>query len=149
MTVAFDLQRFVEAQEGVYEQAVGELRAGRKRTHWMWFVFPQLAALGRSDMARFYGLSSAMEARAYLAHPVLGPRLLAGVEATLTAPAASAAALFGSPDDLKYRSCLTVFDAAAPEETLFARALARYYAGERDPLTLELLEGGSIGGGSP
>ena len=140
--MADPLARFVQAQAGgVYERALGELRAGRKRTHWMWFVFPQLEALGRSATARLYGLSGRAEAEAYLAHPLLGPRLLACVDATLALdPAPSARALFGSPDDLKYRSCLTLFgeacDYAVPG---FDAALERFYGGEGDPLTLRLL----------
>jgi uncharacterized protein (DUF1810 family) len=138
---AFDLDRFVSAQDGgVYERALAELRAGRKRSHWMWFVFPQIAGLGRSLTAQHYALGSAAEARAYLDHPVLGPRLRTVVEAAVAIPAASAFEVFGSPDDLKLRSCLTLFQAVAPEEPLFGRALDRFFHGAPDPRTLALLE---------
>jgi uncharacterized protein (DUF1810 family) len=138
---AFDLDRFVSAQDGgVYERALAELRASRKRSHWMWFVFPQIAGLGRSPTAQHYALGSAAEARAYLDHAVLGPRLRACVEAVVSIPAASAFEVFGSPDDLKLRSCLTLFQAVAPEEPLFGRALDRFFDGAPDPRTLALLE---------
>lgn len=104
----------------------------------MWFVFPQIAGLGSSPMAQRYAVASLDEARAYLAHPVLGPRLREGVEAALAAPG-SARAVFGSPDDMKFRSCLTLFARAAPEDALFPKALARFYGGEEDPMTLERL----------
>src|SRR5205085_12278134 len=106
---AFDLERFVSAQEGVIEIAQAELRAGAKRSHWMWFVFPQLRGLGRSPTAQFYGLSGLAEARAYLTHPLLGPRLSASVQAVMDSPAVSLAALFGAPDDLKFVSSMTLF----------------------------------------
>ena len=133
---AFDLHRFVDAQEPVYEEALLELRHGRKRTHWMWFVFPQLASLGSSATAKHFGLHSVEEARAYLHHPVLGARLRECCEAVLAVEGRSAHEIFGSPDDLKWRSCLTLFELAAPGEPVFARCLEKYYAGERDPLTL-------------
>jgi uncharacterized protein (DUF1810 family) len=132
----FDLDRFITAQVGTYAQALAELRAGRKRSHWMWFVFPQIAGLGSSPMAQRYALSSLDEARVYLADPVLGPRLRECTAAALDAPG-SAHDLFGSPDDMKFRSCLTLFAEAAPEERLFADALDRFYGGERDGRTLE------------
>jgi uncharacterized protein (DUF1810 family) len=136
---AFDLQRFVDAQDPVYPQVLQELRAARKRTHWMWFVFPQLAALGMSSMARHYGLSGMAEARAYLAHPVLGLRLRECCEALLANGASDPHAVFGSPDDLKLRSCLTLFAAADPGEALFVKVLDRYYGGEPDARTIALL----------
>lgn len=136
----FDLARFVSAQEGTFTQALTELRAGRKRSHWIWFVFPQVAGLGSSPMARRYAIASLDEARAYLAHPLLGPRLREGIAAALTAPG-SAHDVFGSPDDMKFRSCLTLFAEAAPEERLFVDALDRFYGGERDPRTREELAG--------
>ncbi|MBE7202415.1 MAG: DUF1810 domain-containing protein [Parafilimonas terrae] len=132
----FDLDRFVTAQAGTMAQALAELRAGRKRSHWMWYVFPQIAGLGSSPMAQRYALSSLDEARAFLAHPVLGPRLKECTKAALDA-LGSAHDLFGSPDDMKFRSCLTLFAEAAPEERLFADALDRFYGGERDERTLE------------
>jgi uncharacterized protein (DUF1810 family) len=138
-----DLARFLEAQEGVHPRALQELRAGRKRTHWMWFVFPQLAGLGRSPTARFYALRSRAEAAAYLAHPVLGPRLREAVQAALEAPeGADAQALFGVPDDMKFRSCLTLFAQVADDPAPFRAALARFFDGREDPRTRALLEAG-------
>ena len=138
---ADDLQRFVGAQEGVFATALAELRAGRKRSHWMWFIFPQLRGLGMSPTAQFYGLASLAEARAYRADPVLGPRLVDATRAVQDSPAASLATLFGSPDDLKFRSCMTLFDAADPSGPWRA-ALERWCGGEADPRTLELLQQG-------
>jgi uncharacterized protein (DUF1810 family) len=134
-----DLSRFIEAQTGAYEAALAELRRGQKTGHWMWFVFPQIEGLGRSPTARFYALADLAEARAYLAHPVLGPRLIDAVEAILALPGRDAHAVFGAPDDLKLRSCLTLFQAAAPGEPTFARALDKYFGGAPDPLTLARL----------
>ncbi|MDP0499275.1 MAG: DUF1810 domain-containing protein [Verrucomicrobiota bacterium JB022] len=132
-------QHFIDAQESVYPQVVRELQAGRKRSHWMWFIFPQLQGLGSSSMARRYALASRAEAEAYAAHPVLGPRLREGVALVLAVEGRTAHEIFGSPDDLKFRSCLTLFEAACPREPLFARGLERYYGGERDPSTQRLL----------
>ena len=137
----FDLERFVRAQDPVLPEVRRELREGRKRTHWMWFIFPQLRGLGRSAMAHHYGIGSLQEARAYLAHPLLGPRLLECTRLANTAPGRSAHAIFGSPDDLKFRSSLTLFAEAAPEEPQFREALARYFDGEPDPATLRILQG--------
>lgn len=134
-----DLARFLAAQASAYPAALAELRGGRKRTHWMWFVFPQVEGLGRSPTARFYAIAGLDEARAYLAHPVLGPRLLDCVEALLALPGGDAHAVFGSPDDAKLRSSLTLFSAAAPDEPRFRAALAKYFDGRDDPLTLERL----------
>jgi uncharacterized protein (DUF1810 family) len=134
----FDLQRFVSAQAGVYDQALAELRRGRKQSHWMWFVFPQLKGLGISATAQHYGIASLAEAEAYLAHPVLGPRLRDCAAAALAVEGRSAHDIFGSPDDLKFRSSMTLFQAAAPDEPLFAQALERDFAGP-DPRTLDLL----------
>jgi len=131
-----DLQRFVDAQEAVMGRVLAELGAGRKTTHWMWFVFPQLASLGRSSTARLYGLHGREEALAYWQHPVLGPRLRQCCERLLEVPGnASALQIFGSPDDLKLRSSLTLFAAVAPEEPVFQRLLDRFYEGHPDPLT--------------
>jgi uncharacterized protein (DUF1810 family) len=138
----FDLARFVNAQAGTFEAALGELRAGRKRSHWMWFVFPQLRGLGHSSTAQFYGLSGLDEAAAYLAHPVLGPRLEAAVAAVQASPAASLNALFGAPDDLKFRSSMTLFAAAAPQGP-YQGALDRWCGGEPDARTLALLKPGA------
>ena len=136
----YDLSRFVTAQMGVFDTVMAELRAGRKESHWMWFIFPQLRELGRSSTARFYGISSLLEARAYLAHGVLGPRLLLCTEVVLACGAGSLHAVFGSPDDVKFRSSMTLFVVAAQEEdSVFRRALDRWCAGEMDTRTLEPL----------
>lgn len=134
------LTRFVEAQRDVYEAARRELQDGRKRSHWMWFVFPQMRGLGRSAMADHYGVASLAEARAYLRHPVLGPRLRDCARLVLEADAPNLRAIFGSPDDLKFASSMTLFEAAAgADEDVFARVLDRWCGGERDARTLELL----------
>lgn len=135
----FHLARFVEAQAGVHERALAELRAGRKTSHWIWFVFPQVEGLGSSPMAQRYAIGSLEEARAYLEHPQLGPRLKACTAAALEHQDKSAREIFGSPDDLKLRSSLTLFATAAPDEPLFRRALDRFFAGEPDPLTVRKL----------
>ncbi len=118
---------------------MAEIRAGRKVSHWMWFVFPQLAGLGRSEVSRFYGIASLAEARAYLAHPILGPRLREAASATLGSPGASAEAIFGGIDALKLRSSMTLFHRAAPDEAVFREVLERFYGGEADDATDELL----------
>ncbi|MFL1876701.1 DUF1810 domain-containing protein [Hansschlegelia beijingensis] len=139
----YDLERFVAAQAPVFDQALAELRAGAKRSHWMWFVFPQLRGLGSSPMASFYGLSSLDEARAYLAHPVLGPRLARSVETVLGVEGRSLGEVFGTPDDMKFRSSMTLFARAAGEaDSVFARALARYCDGAEDGRTLALIGAG-------
>ena len=131
------LERFVAAQSGVWAAVCAELAAARKTSHWMWFVFPQLQSLGRSATARFYGLASADEARAYWEHPVLGPRLKQATELVLGAPPMrDLHTIFGSPDDLKFRSCMTLFAAVVPDEPAFSRALERFCRGAGDPLTL-------------
>ncbi len=136
-----DLARFVEAQQPVMDDVRAELAAGRKRTHWMWFVFPQLRGLGHSAMARHYGIASRDEAAAYLAHPLLGARLRECVELVLAVQGRTAHDIFGSPDDLKLRSCLTLFREIDGAGGVFGRALARYYDGQPDPMTLQLLAG--------
>jgi len=136
---SFDLQRFIRAQAVSHETALRELRAGRKRSHWMWYVFPQLQGLGFSDMARLYAIESIEEAAAYAAHPVLGQRLRECTAAVLAVDGRSAHDIFGHPDDWKFRSCMTLFEAAVPGEPLFAAALDRYFDGERDDQTLDLL----------
>jgi uncharacterized protein (DUF1810 family) len=139
----FDLQRFVTAQEPVFETVLAELRAGRKRTHWMWFVFPQLAGLGRSSTARFYGIGSVDEARAYLAHPLLGPRLDLCTRIVLASESSSLHAIFGSPDDMKFRSCMTLFSLAADDpDNPFRDALDRWCDGRPDEQTLTLVNAG-------
>ena len=138
----FHLKRFVDAQEdaAIYARALGELRAGAKQGHWIWFVFPQVAGLGSSPMSQAYAIRSLEEARAYLDHPLLGPRLRESTEALLAAtPGASAESILGSIDALKVRSSMTLFHRAAPSEQIFSSALARFYAGEPDPETDRLL----------
>lgn len=135
----FNLQRFVDAQAPVYDQVLRELQAGRKRSHWSWFIFPQLTGLGSSAMATKYAIGSLAEARAYLAHPVLGPRLEACVALVNRVEGRSAEAILGDPDDLKFRSCVTLFSQAAPDRPVFQDALDKYFSGEPDPRTLERL----------
>jgi uncharacterized protein (DUF1810 family) len=137
----FDLGRFEEAQDGVYGQALGELRAGKKRSHWMWFVFPQIAGLGSSPMAQTYAIGSLEEARAYLAHPVLGQRLVECVQATNAVTGRSAGDIFGYPDQLKFHSSVTLFllAAAGDAKAPFQRALDTYFGGKGDGVTLNKL----------
>ena len=142
MTTALD--RFVLAQDPVFETAMAERAAGRKTSHWMWFVFPQAQSLGRSSTAAFYGIGSLEEAQAYLAHTVLGARLARATHTATTAPAASLHQLFGSPDDLKFRSSMTLFAAVAADQTVFDAALARWGLSP-DPLTLDLLASARLG----
>jgi len=132
-----ELSRFVDAQAGVYGTVLAELRAGRKQTHWMWFIFPQLAALGRSPTAKFYGLAGLEEAREYLRHEVLGPRLRECTELVNAVTGRSAHEIFGTPDELKFRSCVTLFRLAGGGE-VFGEALRRYYGGMEDEATVRL-----------
>ena len=135
-----DLQRFVDAQDGgVYERALAELRAGEKRSHWMWFVFPQIAGLGRSETARFYAIGSLDEARAYLDHEVLGPRLVESAKALLEIGSSDAEAVLGSIDAMKLRSSMTLFARADPEQPAFTQVLERYFDGRADSATDRLL----------
>lgn len=143
-----DLERFVQAQAPVWDEVEAELASGRKRSHWMWFVFPQLRGLGHSTMATHYGLAGLEEARAYLAHPVLGPRLRRACELLLGQPAGSAEQILGAIDALKLRSCLTLFKQAAPMEPLFDQALQRFFGGSPDPLTLSLVNRQAAGSNS-
>jgi uncharacterized protein (DUF1810 family) len=143
MNDPFNLQRFAAAQDApagaarsVYEAARAELEAGRKTSHWMWFVFPQIHGLGRSATSRAYAISSKEEAKAYLAHPTLGPRLIECVAAILSIEGKSAHQIFGSPDDLKLHSCLTLFAIAAPERDEFRAALRKFFGDELDPATV-------------
>ena len=136
---SFDLARFTSAQEGVYKRALAEIRAGDKRSHWMWFIFPQVDGLGFSATAKHYAIKSAEEARQYLAHPVLGPRLLECAAAVLAVEGRSASEIFGSPDDLKLKSCMTLFESVAGQDSIFGRVLDRYYQGKRDTRTHEIL----------
>jgi uncharacterized protein (DUF1810 family) len=136
----FDLARFVDAQAPVYDQVLAELRAAHKRSHWMWFVFPQLKGLGRSATAVHYGIASRAEALAYARHPLLGARLRECAALVLQAPPArSALQIFGTPDDLKLHSCMTLFAAVAPDVPVFDAALLRYFGGVADAHTLALL----------
>ena len=135
----YNLNRFVEAQADVYDTALAEIRTGRKRTHWMWFIFPQIDGLGSSETARYYAIESAGEAREYLTHPILGKRLRECADALLRTPARSAADVFGYPDDLKLRSSATLFMSVSEPGSVFARLIARFFGGEPDAKTLELL----------
>ena len=135
----YDLNRFIEAQNTNYEAAISELRAGRKRSHWMWYVFPQIVGLGNSAMSYRYGITSEDEARAYLAHPVLGPRLIECAEVVLAIENRSAHEILGSPDDLKLKSSATLFAHVSPPGSVFERILDKYYSSERDSRTLALV----------
>ena len=137
----FSLERFVGAQKDSYDKALAELKRGRKVSHWMWFVFPQYAGLGRSETAHFYAIKSAAEAAAYLNHPVLGPRLLGCCDALLQVEGRSASEIFGFPDDLKLKSAMTLFSTVAGPGSVFDQVLAKYFGGHADQRTLELLEG--------
>ena len=139
MVDPFALQRFVAAQEGVYDDVVAELRAGRKRSHWMWFVFPQIAGLGSSAMAKRYAIASLAEARAYLDYPVLGDRLRTCTDLVLAARGGDITAILGSPDDMKLRSAMTLFGRAAPGEARFGAVLDRFFGGAPDAATLQRL----------
>ena len=134
-----DLERFIDAQDPVYETVRAELAAGAKRTHWMWFVFPQLKALGRSATAKRYGIEGMAEAAAFAQHSALGARLRECTALVLAAHGKTAHEIFGSPDDMKLMSCMTLFEAASPDEPAFGEVLARYFSGRRDDLTLRLL----------
>ena len=134
-----DLQRFVAAQASVYPQVQAELAAGAKRSHWMWFIFPQLKGLGRSAMAQQYGIASKDEAQAYWQHPLLGPRLQRCSALVLGVEGKTALQILGSPDDMKFRSCMTLFAQVAPAEPVFDAALKKYFGGVPDPNTLALL----------
>lgn len=138
-TDEFNLARFLKAQEHSYASALRELRAGEKRSHWIWYVFPQLRGLGRSANAETYGLVGLAEARAYLAHPTLGQRLREATEIMLAHRTPDAAAVLGELDALKFRSCLTLFSLADPSQQILADALKHFFQGERDELTVELL----------
>jgi len=136
---SYGLSRFVQAQADDYEQALSEIRGGRKRSHWMWYIFPQYAGLGSSAISKRYAIKSIAEAEAYLRHPVLGPRLLQCAEAALAVEGRSVSEVFGSPDDLKLRSCATLFAQVSPSGSVFERLLDKYFRGERDDETIRLL----------
>ena len=136
---SYNLSRFVQAQEQDYEQALSELKLGRKQSHWMWYVFPQLDGLGSSPVTKLYSIKSEDEARTYLKHPTLGPRLLECAEAILGVDGKSAREILGSPDDLKLKSCATLFAHVSPPGSVFEQILEKFYSGERDAATLRLL----------
>lgn len=140
-----DLNRFVQAQESVYQRALAEIRRGRKQSHWMWFIFPQIDGLGYSSTAKFYAIKSLAEARACLEHPVLGPRLRECAAAALSVEGRTAYEVFGSPDDMKLRSCATLFAQVSPAGSLFHQLLDRYFQGEPDSATLGILRKSSGG----
>jgi uncharacterized protein (DUF1810 family) len=134
-----NLSRFVQAQETVINQAISEIKRGRKQSHWMWYIFPQFDGLGFSATSRRYSIKSLAEAEAYLSHPVLGPRLIECTEAALGLEGRSAQEIFGSPDDMKLRSCATLFACVSPPGSMFESVLGKYFHGERDDKTLSLL----------
>jgi uncharacterized protein (DUF1810 family) len=135
----YDLDRFVRAQEGDYQQALSDIMSGRKRSHWMWYIFPQIDGLAFSSTSKLYSIKSIEEARAYLEHAILGPRLLKCAEAVVGVDNRSATEIFGSPDDMKLRSCATLFASVSPSGSVFERILEKYFRGERDGKTLRLL----------
>jgi len=139
MTNAYNLHRFLDAQERVYDTVLAELRAGRKSSHWMWFIFPQITGLGHSEMAQKFAITSLEEAKAYLQHPILGPRLRACTQLVLNLDGRSAEQIFGYPDNLKFRSCLTLFMTATTDNKVFKDALLKYFDGKPDTVTLDLL----------
>lgn len=136
----YGLSRFISAQESTFERALNELKSGQKRSHWMWFIFPQIDGLGRSLSARKYAIRSREEALAFLEHPILGPRLLECCRALLSVSGKTASDIMGFPDDIKLRSSLTLFEAAGKEHPEFDQVLTRYFGGHRDERTLELLD---------
>lgn len=135
----YDLTRFLQAQEKDYDQALAEVRAGQKRSHWMWYIFPQYDGLGFSPTSKRYAIKSVAEAEAYLRHPLLGPRLRACAAAALGVEGRSAPEIFGSPDDMKLQSCATLFAAVSPPESVFERLLSKYFRGEPDEQTLRFI----------
>jgi uncharacterized protein (DUF1810 family) len=139
MTDVFNLQRFIDAQNGVYTSVLEELRAGEKRSHWMWFVFPQIRGLGGTPTSRAYAISSRDEAKAYSEHPILGARLRECTQLLMAVKDRTAEQIFTYPDNLKFRSCLTLFEESATEPGIFRAALLRYFGGKPDPLTLDIL----------
>jgi uncharacterized protein (DUF1810 family) len=136
----YHLSRFLRAQQDDFQHALAEIRGGKKRTHWMWYIFPQIDGLAFSSTSEYYAIKSIEEAKAYLNHPILGPRLLECAEAVVRVEGRSAQDIFGSPDDLKLRSCATLFGSVLPPGSVFDRLLEKYYRGERDQKTLRLLD---------
>jgi uncharacterized protein (DUF1810 family) len=139
----YDLDRFLRAQENDYERALAEIRSGRKQSHWMWYIFPQFEGLGFSPTSRFYSIKSVAEARAYLRHPVLGPRLVACCEAILALEGRSAPEILGSPDDAKLKSSATLFAHVSPAHSVFEQIVEKYFDGQRDDPTVRLLQSGA------
>jgi uncharacterized protein (DUF1810 family) len=135
----YDLNRFITAQEGVYDRALAELRDGMKRSHWMWYIFPQLEGLGHSPTSRLYSIKSLEEARQYLSHPVLGQRLTESAEAVMAVQGQSAADIFGHPDDWKLQSSMTLFELVSGPDSVFKRVLEKYFSGKRDTKTLQIV----------
>jgi uncharacterized protein (DUF1810 family) len=135
----FDLGRFINAQSGVYDRVIAELRKGRKRSHWMWYIFPQIEGLGQSETTKYYSIKSLEEAREYLDHPVLGARLLECAEAVFAVEGKTVSEIFGYPDDMKLKSSMTLFSCVAGPDSVFVRVLDKYFQGERDNRTLQLL----------
>lgn len=140
MNDVYDLNRFVQAQEADYERALSEIRSGQKRSHWMWYIFPQFDGLGLSLTSKRYSIKSVAEAKAYLNHPILGPRLIECTEAVLNVEGRSAHEIFGSPDYMKLKSCATLFAYVSPAKSVFDRLLDRFFQGKRDDKTLSLLQ---------
>jgi len=134
-----DLNRFIDAQQETFDQALSEIRAGRKRSHWIWYIFPQLRGLGHSYNAGFYGIRDLSEASAYLSHPTLGPRLIEITQALLALPGNNATAIMGTPDDLKLRSCMTLFSMVPDAPPVFQQVLDKYYHGQKDERTIALI----------
>ncbi|MDO8355905.1 MAG: DUF1810 domain-containing protein [Nitrospirota bacterium] len=143
MTDVYNLQRFLDAQERVYDAVLGELRAGRKSSHWIWFIFPQVTGLGHSGTAQKFAITSLDEAKAYLQHPILGPRLRECTQLSITVDGRSAEEIFSSPDNLKFRSCLTLFMTATTDNKVFKDALLKYFDGKPDTVTLDILAHGT------
>lgn len=135
----YDLNRFVQAHEDNYERALSEIKSGRKRSHWMWYIFPQFDGLRFSTTSKRYSIKSVAEAKAYLSHPILGPRLTECVEAVLSVEGRSAYEIFGSPDDMKLKSCATLFASVSPKNSIFDQLLEKFFQGERDGKTLRFL----------
>ena len=135
----YDLSRFLEAQKNSYDTALREIKAGRKRSHWMWYIFPQIRGLGYSAMAQHYAIRDLSEACEYVQHPLLGPRLIEISEALLSLDESDPRRVMGSPDDLKLRSCMTLFQSAAPDQPVFGKVLDKFYGGQPDGRTLEIL----------
>jgi len=135
----YNLKRFVDAQAGIFDSALAEIAGGKKRSHWMWFIFPQIHGLGTSDISRFYAIRNVDEARSYLSHPLLGKRLVECATALLAVNGGTAYDVFGHPDDLKLKSSMTLFEKVAGSDSVFARVLVKYFAGERDNRTLQLI----------